>query len=103
MYEIKLPDNQNIPIETRPEVFIPTYSSELCIKALDQTICRPGSLLDLGCGAGVVAIAAHALAKTTKLYASDYSHSAVQLTIHNASSQNIDINVRQGSLFEPWA
>src|SRR5207245_2834613 len=64
----------------------------------------PRSVLDLGCGTGIVAVVlARLLAPEVTVGASDLSAAAVRLTRHNARNNRVLIDCRRGSLFEPWA
>lgn len=60
---------------------------------------RIGSALDLGCGSGVLALylAHHA----DQVVATDVSERACWFTRFNAELNQVEIDVRQGSLFEP--
>ena len=102
MYEITIPNQRTMAIKTNDDVFFPTYTSALYVQSLCDVLTKSGSLLDLGCGSGILGIAAHAIDKNMCLYASDFSANAVALTAENAVMKNIAIDVRQGSLFEPW-
>ena len=47
-----------VSVELNENVFKPTGTSEELVKAVSEQIEKPGKLLDLGCGSGVVAGAA---------------------------------------------
>lgn len=102
MYEITVSQNKKLKIATSKEVFYPTHTSVLCVEALRKVIDKKGTLLDLGCGSGIVGISAAKLGKIDKLYASDISKKAVELTKQNAQNNGVEIDARHGSLFEPW-
>ena len=57
------------------------------------------SALDLGCGCGIQALylATHA----TRVVATDLSSRACEITRFNAALNGVELDVRQGSLFEP--
>lgn len=57
------------------------------------------SALDLGCGCGIQALylATHA----TRVVATDLSSRACEITRFNAALNSVELDVRQGSLFEP--
>lgn len=67
---------------------------------LKATVRNPvESALDLGCGCGIQALylATHA----NRVVATDLSSRACEITRFNAALNNVDLDVRQGSLFEP--
>jgi release factor glutamine methyltransferase len=61
---------------------------------------RGKSVLDLGCGTGLFAIAAAKLG-AREVWASDLSPAAVECTRRNARRNSADITVREGHLFDP--
>ena len=67
---------------------------------LKETLRTPvESALDLGCGCGIQALylATHA----TRVVATDLSSRACEITRFNAALNGVELDVRQGSLFEP--
>jgi len=100
----KLPSGEDLLIETWPDVFQPTHTTTLCIKAAwKEGWGHPKRVLDLGCGCGIVGLAMHkmGLVRDT-LFASDLSIRAVELTRRNAERLHLPVDARSGSLFEPW-
>jgi ribosomal protein L11 methylase PrmA len=100
----KLGDTEAITIAAAPDVFYPTSTTMLLLRAARRTLAPyPRSVLDLGCGCGIVALVlAHHLPPGTDICASDLSAAAVRLTRDNARRHGIAIDCRCGSLFEPW-
>ena len=100
----KLGDTQAIAIATAPHVFHPTSTTMLLLRAARRTLMpSPRSVLDLGCGCGIVAlVVAQYIPPGTVICASDLSAAAVRLTRDNARRYGIPIDCRCGSLFEPW-
>jgi ribosomal protein L11 methylase PrmA len=98
-----LSDNREIALTSAPGVFSPTGTTKLLIEAVKQKIVDPASLLDLGCGTGVVGLALHlqGIVKSP-LCASDLSEPAVICSEINFKRYECPFDVRQGSLFEPW-
>lgn len=83
--------------------FKPTATSDFLIKAICQESSAPvSSLLDLGCGIGVVGLALmkHNIAAT--LYASDLSPESVALTEYNCRQNNVDVDARVSDIFDNW-
>ena len=73
------------------------------IKSICQTIDKPvETLLDLGCGIGVVGITLmkHGIAK--KLFASDITPESVQLTDLNCQNYNIEVEARISNVLDNW-
>ena len=101
----KLGDVEAITVATAPNVFYPTSTSVLLLRAARRMLDRPPrTALDLGCGCGVVAVVlARLLGRAAAVCASDVSAAAVQLTRDNAERSGVAVECRRGSLFEPWA
>jgi len=101
----KLGDTEAITVATAADVFCPTSTTLLLLRAARRQLARrPRSVLDLGCGCGVVAVV---LAKCgppdLEVSASDLSAAAVRLARYNAERLGLAVDCRRGSLFEPWA
>ena len=101
----KLGDAEAITVATAPNVFNPTSTTTLLLRAARRALVpSPRSVLDLGCGCGIVAVVlAKHVAPGTAVYASDLSAAAVRLTLDNARRNGVTIDGRCGSLFEPWS
>lgn len=92
-----------INIDTLDGVFQPTLSSELLLKTMLSQLSSVRSLLDLGCGSGLMSVhAGLAENNTLKQYASDISELAVELARKNLAAHHVDALVKCGSLFSPW-
>ena len=94
-----------LTVETAADVFEPTRTTRLLLRAARRHApAAPRSGLDLGCGCGIVALALRRFVLPAgRVGASDLSPSAVELTRRNAARLGLDVEVRCGSLFEPWA
>jgi SAM-dependent methyltransferase len=102
----KLGDTEAVTVDTRPDVFYPTSTTVLLLRAARRVVTygpRPRSVLDLGCGTGIVAVVLARLLPDVMVGASDLSAAAVRLARHNARRNGAQIDCRRGSLFEPWA
>lgn len=100
----KLGDTEAISVATAPDVFYPTSTSVLLLRAARRVLePAPRRVLDLGCGCGVVAVVlAKRLPPGSAVAASDLSPAAVTLAQRNAAANAVDVECRCGSLFEPW-
>jgi methylase of polypeptide subunit release factors len=97
-------DTQGIVVTTSPEVFYPTSTTTLLLSGVRKFV-NPSvtSALDLGCGSGIVAVVlAKRILPQAQIHASDISAEAVNLTKRNAGDNQLAIDCRCGSLFEPW-
>lgn len=96
-------NNITLNLNIKDGVFIPTATTTNLINSVKKFVDRPGDLLDLGSGSGVVAIALSldGIAKSP-VYASDISKDAVKCVIDNCSKYNIPVKSKSGSLLEPW-
>jgi ribosomal protein L11 methyltransferase len=67
-------------------------TTQLCLELLD--VLEPGSLLDVGCGSGVLAIAASRLG-FGPVVAIDSDEAAVEVTRQNAAANAVALDVRR--------
>lgn len=95
--------DKEVTLTSSPGVFIPTGTTKLLIQAVRQVVHKPVTVLDLGCGTGVVGLALH-MSGIVKypLFASDLSEPAVCCSRINLERYGCSFDVRSGSLFEPW-
>lgn len=84
-----------------PNIFKPNTTTEAFIAQLGSL--RGKTVLDLGCGAGPISIAA-ALAGADQVYAGDIMHLACETTQENARKNSVEerVIVKQGNLFESF-
>ena len=102
-YQFKFGNNQYLLLKNPPGVFTPTGTTSAIVKAASTYIEKPGKLLDLGCGNGVVGIAMYEMGLVEEpLNASDLSKDAVEILKVNAQLYNCSVIAKCGSIFEPW-
>jgi|OM-RGC.v1.012819535 methylase of polypeptide subunit release factors len=93
--------NTNI-IKFNNKVFKPTDTSNILLSSL-KNLKLKGKILDLGCGSGYIAIGVlNFKNKKIEMYGSDISEEACKLTEKNAKFNGYKINVKKGSLYQPW-
>jgi SAM-dependent methyltransferase len=102
----KLGDARSISVATARDVFHPSSTTVLLLRAARRLLEHrppPRSVLDLGCGSGIVGVAlAQFLPTSVRMCASDLGAAAVRLSRHNAELNGVRVDCRRGSLFEPW-
>ncbi len=103
MNEYKVDDDISIKLELDDFTFQPTFTTNLIIQGVIKNISKDSSILDLGCGSGVVAIALSKISKFNhSIYASDISKTVEKIVKNNSKLNLVDIEVRQSNLFESW-
>ena len=69
---------------------------------LDYMKVHGKTLLDLGCGYGVIGIVVKKEYPDVEVFMSDINERAVEFAKVNVKDNNVEIEVRQGDLYEPW-
>src|SRR2546422_3343476 len=92
----KLGDTQAVSVVTAPDVFHPTSTTVLLLRAARRALADgppPRTVLDLGCGSGIVGVVlAKLLPPITHVCASDLSAAAVRLARHNAARNGVGLD-----------
>jgi 16S rRNA G1207 methylase RsmC len=69
---------------------------------IDEFTCEPGNtILDLGCGYGPVGIAVKKTCSQCTVVMTDVNERAVKLAKANAKLNEVEVDVRQGNVYEP--
>jgi len=102
--KFSIDDTTELHLDIQSGVFVPTATTTNLINSVKGYISKPGKLLDLGSGSGVVGIAL-SLNKMVDLplYASDLSEGALECIIKNCNRYDIPVTAKGGSLLEPWS
>ncbi len=72
-------------------------TTAMCLAALEEVVTDDSSLLDLGCGSGILAIAAAKLG-AAGIVAIDNDPQAIKATLANAAGNSVQIDAREGTL-----
>jgi ribosomal protein L11 methyltransferase len=76
-------------------------TTRMCLEALEDAV-RPGDrVLDVGCGSGILAIAAAKLG-ASEVYAVDIDPTCVRITSENAAANGVSIQSGAGTLGDAW-
>ncbi len=103
MNKYKVNDDISIKLELDDFTFQPTFTTNLIIQSVIKNISKDSSILDLGCGSGVVAIALSKISKFShSFYASDISKTVEKVVSNNSKINQVDIEVKQSNLFASW-
>lgn len=96
-------DDTELLLDIQTGVFIPTATTTSLINSVNAYIKKPGKLLDLGAGSGVVGITLSIKGLVeAPLYASDLSNGAAECISKNSKRYDISVVIKEGSLLEPW-
>ena len=97
---------EDVTVKVFDNVFYPTETSKMFIDyfKINHSAFNNASerILDLGCGSGVVSVVLKKIGYENGLCASDISDNAKLNVLENAQINNVDIEVRSGSLYDPW-
>lgn len=77
-------------------------TTRLCLELLEEEQPKGKSVLDMGCGSGILSIAAAKLG-AKNVTASDIEESAVEIAHENAELNEVTIELHAGEGFGPWA
>ena len=92
-----------LSLVVRPGVFVPRPETEVvALAAIDVIPRRPGAIVvDVGTGAGAIALAVKAARPAAEVWATDVSEAATTLARENATRLGLDVRVAMGDVLEP--
>ncbi|TIH18023.1 methyltransferase domain-containing protein [Marinifilum sp. JC120] len=94
---------ENTVVDVHEKTFYPTETSKLIIDYLKaETALYGASVLDLGCGCGIVSLVLKRLGFRGSTSISDISDIAVTNATDNFRKHGLQVEGRVGSMFEPW-
>ena len=97
-------DFYGLTLGVNPDVLIPRPDTETLVEAaIEYAGKSPVRVLDLCTGSGAVALAIASACARCSVFASDISEQAVRMAQRNARNLRLDVQVRSGDLFGPWA
>jgi release factor glutamine methyltransferase len=94
----------DLVLETRPGVFVPRPETEQLVEAALEVLAEgpaEPTVVDVGTGTGVIALAIKQFAPGTRVLATDISADAVELARTNADRLGLDVEVLHGELLDP--
>jgi 2-polyprenyl-3-methyl-5-hydroxy-6-metoxy-1,4-benzoquinol methylase len=98
-------DKTKYTLYWRKGVFKPTATTNVLVEGVLKSVTDINDsfdILDLGSGTGIVAIKIAEKFKNSKIFASDLSQESTVVAKLNVQKYNLDIDMRHGSIFEPW-
>ena len=84
------------------DIFQPNLTTKLSIEAAFEKLKDSNSVLDLGCGSGIIGIAIMKTFSDIEMFCSDVQPSAVENAKNNFIKNSLNADIRKGNLFEPW-
>ena len=83
--------------------FEPTFTTNLIIESVLKNLSKNSTILDLGCGSGVVGIVINELSKFKhSFFASDIFETVKDVVSKNANLNNVKIKIEQSDTFSSW-
>jgi release factor glutamine methyltransferase len=94
---------RRISLEVRPGVFVPRPETEILVAAALERVgpAEDPVVVDVGTGAGAIALAIKDERRDARVFATDRSVEAVELAAANAARLGLDVTVLEGDLLEP--
>jgi release factor glutamine methyltransferase len=94
---------RRISLQVRPGVFIPRPETEILVEAALERLDPAGAglVVDVGTGAGAIALSIKDERPGARVFATDVSPEAVDLAGANASRLGLDVTIVRGDLLDP--
>ena len=85
------------------DIFQPNLTTKLSIEAAFEKLKDSNSVLDLGCGSGIIGIAIMKTFSDIEMFCSDVQLSAIENAKNNFIKNSLNADLRNGNLSEPWS
>ena len=92
-----------LEFEVSFNVLIPRHDTATLVEEAIRVCPNARRVLDIGVGSGCIAISLARLLPGAEVCGVEKSPEALSLAVHNAEKVGVKVNLRQGSLFEPFA
>ncbi len=119
MFEHYYTENPTSPLKTREHILKLKNGHEYKFKSasgvyaykhidkatkilIEHLIVNGKSVLDIGCGYGVIGITLKKEYPDLEVYMSDINKRAVEFAKINAKDNNVDVDIKQGDGYNPW-
>ena len=89
-------------INVNKDIFRPYLTTKLSIEAAQDELKNNSSILDLGCGSGIIGIALMKTFSDLEMYCSDVDKNAIKNAKKNFRKNKLTADIKSGNLFEPW-
>lgn len=87
-------------VQVNPRVLVPRPETEGLFELISRSVSQPATVVDLGTGSGVLAIAAARRYGRASVYAVDVSGEALEVARENSGRIGVQVDFHQGDLFD---
>ena len=92
-----------LEFEVTTDVLIPRHDTETLVQKALEMVPHAHNVLDIGTGSGCIAVSMGTLLPDARVTAIDISPAALLVAGRNAARHGVEVELLQGSLFEPVA